>query len=780
MGGGGDRRRAEEEARRRQQQADAVFAQATPPNPLADRLQQNDLNFLNTTAAPGFDVRNLNSDPEMNAALGQYNAAVNRRASDRMGTGLLRIGEQASNPNLVALYREQQEARDREAAGGTLANAYARRFGSIRGTAPTLAGLDQDRRMNLASLSANTAGNAWNRWTTISGRQPFWQQLALAGYQNAASAASAAGGGFARGGNWSRWLGQPVWTGEEGPELAVDDQGRSQVLGARGPEQVIPQRPATVIPNDTLRSAFDRMTGQGQGQSAGGMMTPADLITLPRLLRSAVRGGDGASRPALGPPNTTAGFNPNAPMLGAPTTATSAQGSTPALIARSLPAPTEQGPRLMQQSDTSALSAPRPSLNAPLDDNQGHDTGTDKPMLAPPLALPRREPTLETTGTVGTDLAAPKLLSPVPQVPDRTLDPMEAERNYLAYQRGRKPEDHNGRLRSIGLGLLRGYMAGGLPGLIGGGITGAVDPASDERVAQGRDVGQHAQNLGELYQQRKLETDYEGDVARTGLVKAQTADELAKPERERQRLEAETLARIFNDLDEFDPSSTDPNMQAFVARARAANVPLVKKDRNNPKSIHIAPDGRLVITDTRGNVEIGSDPATKQPYNFSKPPEIKSDDIPDTLFGLPSDEQIKDQARAAVASSTKGREIKPEILQREKYRNADGTANMGAIWDDIELGVIHPADVWQNFTDRDEQRLAAARNSTRGQYAERRRLVDEFKLRLKSHRPTTANAAPTPLPNLIRRFNELLALPAKERDAAIKGLYDTLPYLQIQ
>jgi hypothetical protein len=54
------------------------------------------------------------------------------------------------------------------------------------------------------------------------------------------------------GGDWTRDIGRPVLVGEEGEELAVGRDGRAQLLGSHGPESVVPQAPATVLPAGTF------------------------------------------------------------------------------------------------------------------------------------------------------------------------------------------------------------------------------------------------------------------------------------------------------------------------------------------------------------------------------------------------------------------------------------------------------------------------------------------------------------------------------------------------
>lgn len=153
------RRQAEEQARRaREQQAQATqyMQTAAPPDPVEAFINAENLGFLeDSTGKSGpVDVTRMRG---MAPHYGLYNAAINRQNADKQGTGLMRMGQAGSNPNLAALISQNRGDRQRQEAGGQLENAFAMKNAEVRGSIMPLLGLGQNRRMGLAGMASGNA-----------------------------------------------------------------------------------------------------------------------------------------------------------------------------------------------------------------------------------------------------------------------------------------------------------------------------------------------------------------------------------------------------------------------------------------------------------------------------------------------------------------------------------------------------------------------------------------------------------------------------------------------
>lgn len=264
---------------------------------------------------------------------------------------------------------------------------------------------------------------------------------------------------------------------------------------------------------------------------------------------------------------------------------------------------------------------------------------------------------------------------------------------------------------------------------------------------------------------------------------------------QKEEQERDNLRQTWNGLQEFDPASTDPTVQAMVARAGQLGVFLPKKTRDTA-DWELTPVGNRTVLHNRRTNEIKEATLGGQPLSPVKEKELTANDLPDTLFGLPDEKQIADEARASVEPTTRDRRIKPEILSgyytsrepgpdgkpvevKHSFANPDGSPNMDVIWGGIARGYVKPSDVWENVTEKDDQRLAEARKQVSDRYSSDRRLVDDFRLRVTRNRPN-ASAVPTSVANVVDRFNQIRKMPGKERTRALKTFYDTLPYLDIR
>lgn len=112
----------------------------------------------------------------------------------------------------------------------------------------------------------------------------------------------------------------------------------------------------------------------------------------------------------------------------------------------------------------------------------------------------------------------------------------DAEKNkaYLAALQSYKPANHNSRLKSIGLGAVRAWTRGGSP--IAGAVESAIDPSTDERFANEREIARVGRAVQTDYAQSKADKDlakpaYEPDILETeqGPVYAQGPGKPAVP-----------------------------------------------------------------------------------------------------------------------------------------------------------------------------------------------------------------------------------------------------------
>jgi hypothetical protein len=98
-----------------------------------------------------------------------------------------------------------------------------------------------------------------------------------------------------------------------------------------------------------------------------------------------------------------------------------------------------------------------------------------------------------------------------------------------AARASRPVESPNSRIKSIGLGLLRGWAQGGLPGLIFGGVSHAADPTLDEQYAQRRDLARYDDRIAAESAGQKLLGDLREQQADIGVKEANREWLLQKP-----------------------------------------------------------------------------------------------------------------------------------------------------------------------------------------------------------------------------------------------------------
>lgn len=320
-------------------------------------------------------------------------------------------------------------------------------------------------------------------------------------------------------------------------------------------------------------------------------------------------------------------------------------------------------------------------------------------------------------------------------------------------------------------------LSGGLPGLVGAAGAAAVGAAADPTVA---DKQWRRRELAKTDAGLAREYAVDDAAARRQRLAAQTAKDYSearaaamKPAADALKAEQEQILGVWKDLDTFDPEGADPQTAQLMERARRARVTLPKKQRGESYSTAVAPDGSIIVTNTRTGAY-----KVDRSQNVAKPREIKPDDLPDTLFGLPDEKAIADEARAAVAPDLKSRRVTDYAARH--YVNDQGQFDEAKAWEDIEAGVVKPSEVWENVTSQDDQRLAGARSKVRQKYASLRAEADKFRLALSRARPKEGAPAKS-VGDLVGLFNEYGAIKdAKRRRQMLDALYKSLDYVNVQ
>lgn len=413
--------------------------------------------------------------------------------------------------------------------------------------------------------------------------------------------------------------------------------------------------------------------------------------------------------------------------------------------------------------------------------------------IAPQPAQPAQPPPA--------DPNQPQPAMPTPARPD----PVKELRDRINQEEANPAHDENGRTKSAligaGIGALQGFGAtGNWGGAVGGAAAGAgmggFRPQTDEEFRQKARVaemtGQMERALGRQKQELEVEaarTGIEHERAATEELRGRVGTKAADEERD-------ALVRVFNDLPEFDPDAQDPETREMVERARRLRVTLPKKVRGDRFSIQVTPNGRVFKANTTtGEVAEQTDPKTGQSYDVSKQQPVKATDLPDTLFGIPDDKAIEDEARAAVADVVKSRRVRPEMVAiierrrqdiddanaaaRAKDPNAsqEPTDDASVISNMLEDGIT---GIWEDVTPRQERELAAARNRVRERYTGVRADADKFRLAVSRVKQKDGKPSKS-LNQVIGLFNEYSAIKdAKKRRQMLDALNQSFDYYNVQ
>jgi hypothetical protein len=390
----------------------------------------------------------------------------------------------------------------------------------------------------------------------------------------------------------------------------------------------------------------------------------------------------------------------------------------------------------------------------------------------PPADLPPEQPTPD-----------------APQTRPRIVDPVRRLEDQIEYEHANPAGKSEHRVRDTILAAIVGGMQGAgsqpenpLGGFIGGAGAGAAvqgfRPETVPEFRQQQRVSNYQGQLDTAVKRRKSEADAQLTSARTTRELAQADATLNKPAQDAQKADADRLVRLFNGLPEFDPAAEDTETKEIVEQARKLGVTLPKKTKQNRVTMQISPKGRVLLTDGQGKVWTAKDETGVALDDESKPVPIKPEDLPDSLFGLPDEKTIADEARAAVAPDLKSRRLTDYAAKH--YQTADGQFDEARVWQDIEDGVVRPSEVWENTTQQDDQRLAAARNKVRDQYKAPRAEVEKFRLRVSRAKQKDGNPTKK-LSDIVDVFNEYSQIKdAKKRREMLDALYQSFDYYNVQ
>lgn len=185
----------EDQQKTDRERQNAALAVAAKPTELETQQEKDSLDWINTTEGKNgpLDVTNLK---QLKPYLSLYDNASQRQQGERMGTGLLQMGAQGSNPNLTALLKEQSQNQRQQNAAGGLENAFRLTDAQQRGNIMPLLGLQQNRTMGLAGMTSNQSQNSTNAYTNFRPAPSFWSNLLMAGV----GAAGQVGAAYATGG----------------------------------------------------------------------------------------------------------------------------------------------------------------------------------------------------------------------------------------------------------------------------------------------------------------------------------------------------------------------------------------------------------------------------------------------------------------------------------------------------------------------------------------------------------------------------------------------------
>jgi hypothetical protein len=152
------------------------FQEAKKPSPLQEAWERAQMDFLNWEQGKGtFEGKPIDvmDAPGMGPSLSLYRRAKAGQEGERAGIGALRMGLNASSPELAAKLAQQSKDRREQEAAGALEEALAMRTAEAHGSVLPLAQLNTSRNLSLAGMAGGQAQGSQGLWANFRTR-PSW------------------------------------------------------------------------------------------------------------------------------------------------------------------------------------------------------------------------------------------------------------------------------------------------------------------------------------------------------------------------------------------------------------------------------------------------------------------------------------------------------------------------------------------------------------------------------------------------------------------------------
>lgn len=161
---------------------DEKLAVAAKPTPVQSFLDDENLRFLEATSGkpgtPPLDVGNL---PGMAPYMNLYGPASEKQDAERMGTGLLQMGEYGSNPEYASRLKELGADRRERDRGGALERLFAAKNAEVRGSILPLISADLSRSLGVSGQAGSQVGQSAQNYAQFQPRPSFFSNLLQGG-----------------------------------------------------------------------------------------------------------------------------------------------------------------------------------------------------------------------------------------------------------------------------------------------------------------------------------------------------------------------------------------------------------------------------------------------------------------------------------------------------------------------------------------------------------------------------------------------------------------------
>lgn len=379
---------------------------------------------------------------------------------------------------------------------------------------------------------------------------------------------------FQHGGDVTPHLGRKILYGEGGAELAIDEDGGTQLIGTNGAEVGVPTRPAMIVPLHGAAAG----NGQPGARTEPQQQTGVKAILGPHLsglVEAALGSPTGQPDPATVRAAQTPGFNGDAPTQHLLSDGAASAQEPQTRPRRALPPPADQpADRFAPAASERAMKKLRVAVEQAARAPQSGET-------QPPDGI-NYDPTRSATRR-------------------RVADVPRHIEGQIEYEEQNPEQDGNGRWKSAALSALiggaqaaaqTGDWRAGLAGAATGGILGAARPQTDEQLRQGYRTADLKRRLAEAMARKKSNLELEGQSIGNDLKRAQVDYyRTGKPLEAQGRALARERTLIKANLgslkgQRLDPSN--PRHAAFLERAALAGYFIDPDEWNNASSNQVS------------------------------------------------------------------------------------------------------------------------------------------------------------------------------------------------